>query len=351
MKTVDSRDQSIVTRPVLVIFELHMMGDAVISIPFVRAATTKYDVVVICRPVAAELFAAILPPDHIITWTPPWAVECGKYRVSAWRTCGWAVVRDQLRKLKPEAAVCAWADTRVHWLMALSGARVRVGYPMSRNNYLAWERPWRRRRLRAGQVLRVLGTAVLAKPLLTHRLTRNTYEQAHLEDWHQLADALRRQWSEELPWLAAKPVQESEQYKPLQKLCNSAHASGKKVWLIHSGARMLSKRWPVERFQQLVDTVFVPQNIPLVLVKAGDSPCPVARNANQMVVETPTLRDLIAVTNLADCVVCNDSLVSHLASALGKKVVALLGSGSHRWFEPFGNADSVVRAAACPHGL
>lgn len=349
MNNPDSQECATGKRPVLVVFELHMMGDAVISLPFIRAARTKYDVFVLCRPATADVFAQVLPLDHLILWTPPWAVESGKYRPSRWRRCDWAGVLRQVRESRPDVAVCAWADARMHVLMALSGAPVRAGFPMNRHNYLAWERPWRRRLLRAGRFLQVLGSAILVKPLLTHRLHRREHEQAHLEDWHQLADSLHLPWSTSLPWLDIGPPPSSEQYLPLRKLRESAQSKGEKVWLVHSGASMPSKRWPADRFQTLVDRFFATRNIPLIIVKPGDSPSPVAHCDRQVTVETPSFRDLAAVINLADCVVCNDSLVSHLSAALGKKVVALFGSGDHNWFAPFGNAENIVHTASCPH--
>ena len=52
---------------------------------------------------------------------------------------------------------------------------------------------------------------------------------------------------------------------------------------------------------------------------------------------------------LVDGVLCNDSLASHLAAAVGVPVATIFGSGDPAWFAPHGNAHLVIAANACPY--
>ena len=255
----------------------------------------------------------------------------------------------KLRELHADITISAWPDSRIHIMMGLSGATVRVGFPMNRQNYLAHERTWRKKQLRIGCILNSLASIAMLRPLLTQKVNRLRYSQAHLDDWRQLAEQLEIPWNLSTPWLATDPEVNAARDDALKMFLTSAHRSGDKVWLIHPGARLPSKRWPVERFQALIDVSFASPNMPLVVIQPPDGPCPEVHNDHQMLIETRTIQDLLFVLDHVDNVVCNDSLTSHLAAALGKKVITVFGSGDPNWFAPHGNQDLVVRAHACDY--
>lgn len=336
-------------RPRLLVFELRMLGDAVLSLPFVRGALTRHDVYVCCRPPAVPFFTSLLPPGQVVTWEPPWIVETGKYGLTRWCKAGWPRLVGQLHRIGAETAVCAWADARTQLLMALSRAPVRVGFPMNERNYLAHDRPWRRRQLRVGRLLERLACIGLARPLLTQRVDRDDYRQTHLTDWRQLAQVLDIPWDTTPPWLQLPAPEPLDRYEPLRTLAATARSRARDVWLMHPGARLPTKRWPAERFQALIDEVFTPREMPLVIIDPPDGPALRPGRASHLLLGTPTLADLVYVLNHADAVVCNDSLVAHLAAALGKRVIAVFGSGNPEWFAPYANEDLIVRADACPH--
>ena len=58
---------------------------------------------------------------------------------------------------------------------------------------------------------------------------------------------------------------------------------------------------------------------------------------------------MLSLVQTADHVLCNDSLVSHLAAALGKPVWTIFGSGNPNWFAPFGNEKRVIASDICPY--
>ncbi len=332
----------------LLVFEMRMLGDAIISTPFVRSAVAAYDVFICCNDVSEQTFGTLVPRDHLIRWRAPWIAEKEKYKPSRWKSAELRDLVRQLRGVRADIAVSVWPDPREHVFMALSGARTRLGFPMTRQNYLAHERPWRRRHLRAGRVVTLLAGCALLRPLLTRKLARNSYRQAHIEDWRQLAQALGLEWNIATPWFPVSGFSPPAGDR-LERVCAGARASGEKIWLLHTGARLPSKCWPHDRFQEVVDTVFAPKNAPLIIIKPPEGPCPTPRNDRQVVVETPSVGEFVAVMNRADAVLCNDSAASHLAAALGKKVIAIFGSGDPAWFAPSGNESRVVISRTCPH--
>jgi len=344
-RMLPQRGDSMTTeKPRLLVFEMRMLGDAILSLPFMRSALSKYEVFVCCNPGAEQIFESIVAHDHLISWKAPWLAETGKYRASRWNPEELRVLIRKLKDVRAELAVSVWPDAREHILMALSGTPARLGFPMNRKNYLAHERRWRNRHLIAGQTLTLLAELALLRPLLTTRLDRANYLQQHLEDWHQIADAMKLPWDTSTPWIKAGGHTRNS---AVDQFCSAARTRGEQLWMLHPGARLPSKRWPLHRFQELVDSVFTPRGLPLVIINPPDSPCPIPRNSRQLVVKTQTLRDLIDVINAVDLVVCNDSATSHLASALGKRAITLFSSGSPSWFGPFGNNESVVKADAC----
>ena len=149
----------------------------------------------------------------------------------------------EIRRLKVDAAVSVWADARDHLLMVLSGAAKRFGFPMNETNYYAHERAWRKRQLRIGKILSAILTVCCFRRLLNRPLNRNNYLQNHLDDWKQLAGALKIPWRTGTPWFSPGIVglrPELEAFK------SAAAETGRPAWLIHPGARTPNRRWPAE---------------------------------------------------------------------------------------------------------
>ena len=54
------------------------------------------------------------------------------------------------------------------------------------------------------------------------------------------------------------------------------------------------------------------------------------------------LRELIALIQRCDVLVCNDSGPMHIAGALGVPTVAVFGSGIEQWFSPLGEGHRLL---------
>jgi len=309
-------------RPGLLVVERHHLGDAVLALPFLRAAARRYAVTVICRPPVARFLTAVCPACH--------AAARG----------GFAEALAGARAGGFEAAVCAWPDTRAHVLMRVSGARVRAGFRVTASNFYGAAHAWRRRRILAGR----LGSSLLSlgSPLLTHPLDRDPARGAHYENWRALADVLGFEPDESIPWL---PV--ADPPAPVAQFVRGQRARGRKVVAVHAGGRLPTKRWPVGRFEEILRGWFVRRGVGALIVRAPGEDAPRPAGPDQIVWETPEPGDLAPVLATTDAVLCNDSFAAHVAAAVGVPVAAIFGSGDPGWFAPFGNRDHVIASDAC----
>jgi lipopolysaccharide heptosyltransferase I len=131
-------------------------------------------------------------------------------------------------------------------------------------------------------------------------------------------------------------------------------AEGRRYVVLVPGARWQTKRWPEERFAALANRIHEKLDLAPVLVGAP-SDREIADRMVQMqgrhlvdVIGRTDLKVLAAVLQGAECVVTNDTGPMHLASALGRPILAIFGSTDAALTGPYG-ADNLVlgRKAAC----
>ncbi len=308
----------------LVVFEMHHLGDAVMALPFLRAAAKTYETTVFCRQQTALLLAEAVPGIIV-------------HRSETWRFA------DLPQLGKQDVAVCVWPDTRAHLAMKRSGAGRRIGFRVAAHNFYGVERPWRKRRLLAGQLAERLLT-LGSSPLLTDQLDRAPAGQTHDESWAQLARALGIAPDYSFPWLPLP--QASPEYATFVE---RARADGKKILALHPGGRHPGKRWGIPRFQALLDGYLRSHEIAVAIIKPPGEDCPQPQSDRQRIFEARSVPELGAIFQSADGVLCNDSLASHLAAAVGVPVATIFGSGDPAWFAPFRNARLSIHTEACPY--
>lgn len=308
-------------KPRLAVFEMHHLGDAVIALPFLRAAATRFDVSVHCRPGTAALLREALPPLGI--------APCGS----------WLAALSSAPALGAnDAAACVWPDTRAHFAMWKTGAGQRVGFRVAAGNFYGAARPWRMRRLMAGRLAERLFPAAL----LTCALDRAEPE-THGESWARVANVLGFEPDYSFPWLPLPPAAPD-----FVSFANEARAAGKKILALHPGGRMPGKLWPAGRFQELLRGYLARSGFAVAIIRPPGEQCPEPGAPWQRVFEAKSAAALAAVFAGADGVLCNDSLASHLAAAAGVPVSAIFGSGDPAWFAPYGNSGRVISTGACP---
>jgi ADP-heptose:LPS heptosyltransferase len=318
------------SKPVLVVFELHLLGDLVLSLPFFKSASSTFDTHLICRPSTAALLQDYLSADRIHPWNPPWEPDAGHARGRIGE-----LVRT-LRGLRPAVVLCSWPDARVGWLMRLSGARQRVGFPMLPRNYHAMHIPWRVRNQRLGRLLELLCPV----GLYTHPLLRESPSQHRIKDWEQVARAIGLSFEPATPWWRVEPAPPS----PPSGL-------GESILAIAPHARLDCKTWPVEYFAQTATHLLQNGSVRevRVLLPPGVTFRPKLWPASTRLITTPSFAHLAFAICECSVLLANDSFAGHLAASLGVPVVTIFGSGSPDWFRPWGIRNLALRGGDCPY--
>lgn len=312
-------------KPQLAVFEMHHLGDAVMALPFLRGASATFQTTVFCHGETADFLGEALPNLRIVP------------------SDTWAGVFSSLPNLgDKDAAVCAWPDTRAHFAMKQTGAERRIGFRLTEGNFYGVSRPWRKRRLIVGKLAEKILS--MTGPVLTEALDRSPTGQTHGQNWAQLAAALNIEPDFSYPWLSLPPP--SGEFLPF---LTESRADGKKILAIHAGGRLPGKRWPADRFQKLLQGFLSEAAIAVAIVKPPGEECPVPCNKSQRVFETGSIPALASLFSRVDGVLCNDSLASHLAAAVGVPTAAIFGSGDPAWFAPYGNTHLTISTNTCPY--
>lgn len=311
--------------PRLAVFEMHHLGDAVIALPFLRAASRLFETTVFCRAAVAGLFRESLPGLGIVP------------------SDSWSGLFSKLTKLGPkDAAVCVWPDSRAHIGMWKTGAGHRISFRLTAGNFYGAARPWRRRRLFAGRLAEELFS--ITSPLLTKALDLPECGHTRDESWNQIARSLGFEPDYTFPWLPLPPITPG-----FESFLAEARAGGRKVLALHPGGRLPGKRWAIGRFQELLRGFLAEKGIAVAIISPPGEQCPEPCSPCQRIFETGSLSALASIFAGVDGVLCNDSLASHLASAVGVPVATIFGSGDPSWFAPHGNSRFVISTNACPY--
>ncbi len=305
--------------PRLALFELHHLGDAVMAIPFIKAAGRKFDVTVFCSTQVAELLKVLMPGLSLRPLPVSWGARLREVRAG-----------DAF-----DVAACVWPDVRAQTLMLATRADIRAGFSVEETNFYAPEIPWRKRRLTLGRLGVVALEKSLGKPVLTHALKKLSPRQHHLESWRQLGEALEVDLDLTRPWLDCAGFPDVLQRGPGP------------VVALHPGGRLPTKRWT--GYQEILRDFFAPRNLPVRILVPPGEPAPEPCGPNQILVPCPDFETFAAVLAASDILLANDSFAAHLATAFGKPVVSVFGSGEPDWFAPYGNESLVVCSRACPH--
>jgi len=116
------------------------------------------------------------------------------------------------------------------------------------------------------------------------------------------------------------------------------------------GARWETKRWGEARFAELIDRLNEEHSLPCVLL-AGADEADICRRIETRCRRRPpnlagrtTLRELIGVLERAAIVVCHDSAPMHLAAALDRPMVCLLGPTNPARTGPYNQEARVLQS-------
>lgn len=330
--------------PRLLVFELRLMGDAVMSLPFIRAAQARFEVHVCCSPAAEPIFRMVLPHTQVHRWHPPWlAAQDSRFAPLA----NIAALRDmagQLKALQATHAVCSWCDPRTGLLMSWTGVPSRIGFASHRDNFYGRHLAWRRRQLVIARAIETIVQLASRRPLLTQALRRRDYGQHHVEDWRQIADTLGLEFDTTQPWLhgAGPPSAtraSSACYDPADATAVQDTRRRPRI-AIHPGASEAQKRWPLSHFLRLGHVLA--EHYEVSFIEPPELGLDEAVRRHFPVIATASLAELAAYLGGIDVLIGNDAGVGHLAAARGLPVIAIFLSSDARHFAPYTSRELVI---------
>jgi ADP-heptose:LPS heptosyltransferase len=286
-------------KPKLVVFELWRVGDLAIATPFIQSALQQFQVTVLAQSVAREFQKRFWPEARLVEFTLPWTAFRGKYRLHTWP---WRALSSMVRDLRREhfdVAVSARWDIREHLLLRLTGARERLGFPNRGSG------------------------ALLTEPL--QRLGRLSHRY---DDWWVAAQAIGL----DLPARGKLPLPPARRTRSV---------------LIHTGAALPVRVWPLERYQRLAQRLRQ-QGFDVQIL------CDAAQRTWWLEHDEPGVRvpsrldELFAYLEPRGAFIGNDSGPGHLAALLGVPTFTFFGPQLSEWFAPIHPAAEWIDGKPCP---
>jgi len=272
-------------KPKLLIVELWGLGDLAIATPFLRAASEKFDVTVLAKPHALELQPYLWPQARVMTFVAPWTAFKNKYNLWQWPWNEMLRLRKRLVAKHFDVALSARWDPRDHLLLQLSGAKERVGFSR-------------------------LGSRIF----LTRELAYPGHQAHRYEFWRAAGEAL----GIDLPT--------RRELKPLP------HRPSQMV-LMHSGARLPARIWPLERYAALLKRLR--ENGFAVQVVCDASQLDWWKKNGEADVKCPSsLSELSSLFDTAGVFIGNDSGPGHLAAVSGIPTFTFFGPSLPQLFAP-----------------
>ncbi len=295
-------------KPKLLVAELWGIGDLVMATGFLAAARARFQVTLLGKPHARALLEPMFPDLHFISWDAPWTVFSGKYRLSRW---DWRALGGVLRTLRRErfdvALSARLGDPRDHLLLRLAGIPRRLGFPHRR-----------------------------ARALLTDPLPAAANGRHIVEDWRALAQALELN-------APLEPRLDATRYPD-----PPARETSRPSICLHTGARIPVRRWPEEKFADIIHRLRARFDFELVLIPDPDGYGLGLATLADRVIPKLSLPELVGVLAASDVLVCNDSAPGHLAAACGTPVVTFFGPTDPVRYRPWGDGVHVVIRDICP---
>lgn len=284
----------------LLVFELWRMGDLAIATPFIRAALQDFEVTVLAQPMGRFFQQQFWPEAKLVEFTLPWTAFYGKYRLHTWPWRSLGKLVRELRRERFDVAVSARWDVREHLLLRLSGARVRLGYP-NRGSQL----------------------------LLTQCLTRLSRLAHRYDDW----------------WVAAQAAGVA---LPARKSLPGLSKPVSRSILIHTGAALAVRVWPLDRYRNLVERLRAQGFIVQVLCDSSQKDWWLQQGEASVLVPS-SLAELLRDIRRSGVLIGNDSGPGHLAALAGVPTFTFFGPQLSEWFAPLHPDSEWIDGKACPY--
>jgi heptosyltransferase-2 len=276
------------------------MGDLVIGTPLLRAAVERYDVTLVARPYAQELQTRLWPNVKIYPFNAPWTAFKKKYHFWRWPLMEMIRLRRNLAAERFDFAFSARWDPREHLLLKIVGAKERIGFPR-------------------------MGSQIF----LTQPLARPAPDAHRYESWRLAGKAL----GIELPSRDQLVLAPRERQKTI---------------LIHSGARLPVRVWPLENWRKLA-VHLREKNFDVQVACDTDQENWWKENGEKDVACPRTVTTLISLVDRSGVLLGNDSGPGHLAAFCGVPTFTVFGPQVYEWFAPLHPHAELIEGKACPY--
>lgn len=307
----------------ILVIELWNIGDIVLTIPFLNRLRSIYPrarVTMLGRPYAREILAGTGLVDEFIDTDLAWPPPGLSYKPFAHAVAEFFRVRKYFRRKNFDMAFGCRMHIREHVLLALSGARRRVGYSFGYGD-----------------------------GLLTDPVTVTDSDRHKAEDWLGLL-GLAKSPAEDVQAEQTGPllhVSDEEKSWAEEFLALNTAGAGPVVG-IHPGASMPEKRWKLQRFEEVAQRLAELNGIRLIVFVDPEGYGKALEKISGAAIARVDLRDLIALIAQCEVLVCNDSGPMHIAGALGVRTVAIFDHGIREWFAPLGSGHRILSKFAEP---
>ena len=301
----------------VLVLELWNIGDVVLLLPFLqqlRAIFPNARTVLLARPHARELLAPSGLVDEFIETELSWERPRGGAPTYPWAEL-WRVVRE-LRRRKFDIAFQGRPHVREYVILGLSAAKRRVGLIRK-----GWDR------------------------LLTDRIQVDLFAVQKREAWLRLLAPFGG--SRQLVPPRLVPADEARQWTT-QFLSSRGVSTEDLLIGIHPGSSVAAKRWPIERFAEVVEQLVERPGVRVVTFIEPTGYGAALEAEDRRIVARLDLPRLVAVLERCDLLVCNDSGPMHIAGALGVPCVAIFSAGIAQLFEPLGDGHRMLTPAESP---
>ena len=281
----------------LLVTEFWGLGDLAIGSTFLKSASAEFDLLLIAKPYAVELGRELWHSVEVLPFVAPWTQFRGKYRLHEWPWKEMRALLKQVRAFSPDIALSARWDPRDHFVLSLSGAARRIGFP------------------RTGSQL-----------FLTDPLPPVGQNAPRTAQWDSLGQALQIETSP-----SARP--------PSNRL--------PKLAIVHTGAAQALRVWPIDRYNLLVSQL-LDQGWEVEIICDGSQVEHWHKFGKKPhTPKNPT--ELIDVLKRGQLFIGNDSGPGHLAAALCIPTFTVFGPQRPEWFLPNHPEAGWVEGKPCPH--
>ena len=303
----------------ILIVENWGIGDMVLATVPIRALKKEFpeaEISVLGKPHGKVVLENCPHIREYLTFTVPWARLHGKYDFANWP---WAGIREMLAELRTrrfDLVVSSRKDVRENLILYLTGGTRRLSFDCNGGGFFLTDVP----------------------------LGWETGAMHRVDDWHSILDHLGVNHTGTMPklWLSSEEILWAKNRISALKI-----DTGKPLIGVHVGASNLYKRWPLKRFERLVEIITGRTQSRVLIFSEPDGYGADFNVKNADVIKNISLRQLMALISECDVFVSNDGGPMHIAAALRIPTVAVFGPTNPEWFGPWGDGHQVVFKTNC----